>query len=342
VSSFRTSAVLASGILLAALYHRAAAQELEPGAYQNAPVAMNLVAIGYAFSNGNVLVDASLPVEGITAEVHTVVLGYVRTLSVLGLSAKFDAQMPLSRGSFKGEVSGEQRVRSPSGLADPRIRFAVNLLGAPALALPDFAKYRQRAILGANLQVVAPLGQYDHDRLINLGSNRWSFRTEIGVGQALRRWTFELAGGAWFFTENADFFGGSSLTQEPLYYVKGNLIYAFRRGLWLSLSAGHAEGGETQVNGVARNDLQSNNRVAASLALPIRRATALKLTYTNGLSTRLGADFNSIGASVQYSWGGGRRKQAQVAAQTGMQEGPIFAAARVSPSDDPASQPVLW
>jgi hypothetical protein len=303
---------------------------------------MNVAAIGYAFSSGNVLVDASLPVEDVTAEVHTVGLGYVRTLSVLGLSAKLDAQMPISRGSFKGQVNGEQRERSPSGLADPRIRLAINLLGAPALSLPDFAKYRQRTILGANLQVVMPLGQYDPDRLINLGSNRWSLRTEVGVGQALRRWTFELAGGAWFFTENADFFGGSSLTQEPLYYVKGNVIYVFRRGLWLSISAGHAEGGETQVNGVARNDLQSNHRVAASLALPMRRATTLKITYTNGLSTRLGADFNSIGASVQYTWGGGGRKQAQVAARTGMQEGPVLAAARVSPSDDPASQPVLW
>jgi hypothetical protein len=286
---------------------------------------MNVVALGYAYSNGNVLVDASLPLEDVSANVHTVVPGYVRTLNVLGLSAKLDAQVPISWASFKGQVNGEQRERSPSGLADPRMRFAINLLGAPALALPEFARYRQRTILGASLQVVAPLGQYDPARLINLGSNRWSFRSEIGVGQALQHWTFELAGGAWVFTENADFFGGSSLTQDPLYYVKGNVIYVFRRGLWLSFSAGHAEGGETQVNGVARNDLQSNNRVGANLALPIRRATTLKITYTNGLSTRLGADFNSIGVSIQYTWGGGRRKQAQVAARTGMEEGPIAA-----------------
>jgi len=302
------AAVMASGLLLAALHHRAVAQELEPGLYQNAPVGMNVVAVGYAYSNGNVLVDASLPLEDVTAELHGVALGYVRTLNVLGLSAKLDAQAPVSWGSFEGEVTGEQRVRSLTGLADPRIRFAVNLLGAPALSLPEFVKYRQRTILGASVQVVVPLGQYDPERLINLGANRWAFRPEVAVGQALRRWNFELAGGVWLFTGNGEFFGGASRTQKPLYFVKGNVIYSLRRGLWLSLSGGHAEGGETRVGGVARNDLQSNNRVAANLALPAGRATSLKLTYTNGLSTRLGADFDSFGVSVHYSWGGGRRK----------------------------------
>ena len=292
--------------MLASLHHRAVAQELEPGLYQNAPVAMNVVAVGYAYSNGNVLVDASLPLEDVKAELHGVALGYVRTLNLMGLSAKLDAQAPVSWGSFEGEVTGEQRTRSLSGLADPRIRLAVNLLGASALSLPEFVKYRQRAILGASLQVVLPLGQYDPERLINLGANRWAFRPEIAVAQALRRWNFELAGGAWLFTENEEFFGGASRTQEPLYFVKGNVIYTFRRGLWLSLSAGHAEGGETKVDRVSRNDLQSNNRVAATLALPAGRATSLKLAYTNGLSTRLGADFDSFGASVQYTWGGRR------------------------------------
>jgi hypothetical protein len=299
---------MASGLLLAVMHLPAVAQELEPGLYQNAPVAMNVVAVGYAYSNGNVLVDASLPLEDVTADLHGVGLGYVRTLGLGGLSAKLDAQLPVAWGSFEGLVAGEERVRSLSGLADPRIRLAVNLLGAPALTLPEFVKYRQGTILGASFQVVVPLGQYDPERLINLGANRWAFRPEIAVAQAFRRWNFELAGGAWLFTENGEFFGGNSRTQEPMYFLKGNVVYSLRRGLWLSLSVGHAEGGETKVNGVTRNDLQSNNRVAATLALPTTRATSLKLTYTNGLSTRLGADFDSFGAAVQYTWGGARPK----------------------------------
>jgi hypothetical protein len=302
------AAVVASGLLLAGLQARAAAQELEPGLYQNAPVAMNVLVLGYGYSTGNVLVDASLPLEDVSAKLHGVALGYVRTLNIGGLSAKLDAQVPVAWGSFKGVVAGEQRERSPSGLADPRVRFAVNLHGAPALTLPEFVKYRQGTILGASVQVVVPLGQYDPERLINLGANRWAFRPELAVGQALGGWNFELAGGAWLFTRNGDFFGGRSRTQEPIYFIKGNVIYAFRRGLWASLSVGHAGGGETRIDGVTKNDLQSNNRVAATLALPAARGIAVKLTYTNGLSTRLGADFDSFGAAVQYSWGGRPRK----------------------------------
>ena len=37
----------------------------------------------------------------------------------------------------------------------------------------EFADYKQDVIVGASLQVSAPLGQYDDSRLINIGTNRW-------------------------------------------------------------------------------------------------------------------------------------------------------------------------
>src|SRR5262249_28985443 len=181
------------------------AQELEPGTYQNAPTQVNVGIAAYGYSSGNVLLDASLPVEGAKATVNVVALGYVRTLGILGRSAKIDAQLPLSWARFSGFVSGEFRTRSPQGLADPRVRLLVNFIGAPALSAPEFAKYRQRTIIGASLQTVMPLGQYDSTRYINLGSNRWSFRPELGMSHAHGRLTLEFTGGAWLFTHNGDY-----------------------------------------------------------------------------------------------------------------------------------------
>jgi outer membrane putative beta-barrel porin/alpha-amylase len=279
-----------------------AAQELEPGLYQNAPINFNLAAANILVSRGNVLFDSALPIEDATADVQAFVLGYVRTLSVAGKAAKLDVQVPMSWAHFTGLVSGDIRTRSPAGLADPRVRLAVNIVGSPALAMPEFVRYRQRTIVGLALQVVAPLGQYDPDRLINLGSNRWSFRPEVGVSRALGRLTLEFAAGAWVFTANDDFFGGQELTQRPLYFAKGAAIWSFRGGRWVALNYGRANGGQTSVDGDENSPLQENDRIAATLLLPMRRTQALRLTYTSGLSTRLGADFDTVGVGYQFSW----------------------------------------
>ena len=97
-----------------------------------------------------------------------------------------------------------------AGLLDPRFRVSVNLIGAPALSVKDFANYRQDLIVGVSLQVSAPVGQYDNSKLLNLGNNRWSFRPELGISKAVGPWTFELAPSVTFFTDNTDFFGGNT------------------------------------------------------------------------------------------------------------------------------------
>ena len=296
-----TSLFLVAGVLAFGVRH-ADAQELEPGAYQNTPVGVNVVYAGYVYSHGNILFDAALPIEGADARVHTLPLAYLRTFGLFGRSAKVDAQVPVSWAKFEGLVSGELQTRSPQGLTDPRVRLSVNLLGSPALDLPGFMRYRQRTILGVSLQAGLPLGQYNRTRFINLGAHRWAFRPEIGLSHARRRWIFEVAAGAWLFTDNDDFVGGATLSQRPLYFVKGSAIVAFRRGMWGSLSYGHAEGGQTLLDGVIRNDLQRNNRVGATFAMPVSRATVIKLLYTTGLTTRLGADFDSYGVGYQYTW----------------------------------------
>ena len=80
-----------------------------------------------------------------------------------------------------------------SGSGDPRFRFSINLFGAPALSVKEFANYQQDLIIGASLQMSAPLGQYDNSKLLNLGNNRWSFRPELGISKAWGPWTVEVA-----------------------------------------------------------------------------------------------------------------------------------------------------
>jgi hypothetical protein len=172
---------------------------------------------------------------------------------------------------------GQPREREVSGFADPRLRVSVNLYGAPALALPEFAHYKQDLIIGASLQVSAPLGQYDPDKLVNIGTNRWFVKPEVGISKAWGPLTLELTTGVTFYTANHDFFGGKTRTQAPIYAVQGHVSYTLGAGIWVAVDGTYYTGGRTTVEGVEGNDLQQNTRLGVTMALPVTRQTSVKL-----------------------------------------------------------------
>jgi hypothetical protein len=294
-------------LALAIIFHpgSANAQSMEPRAYSNAPVGMNFLILGYAYQQGDVLLDPSVPVKDVSAKAHTAVLACARSLDVFGKSGKIDIVVPYAWLSATGTLNEEGQSRNVSGFADPAVRFSVNLYGAPALSLKEFKDYRQDTIIGVSLQVTAPLGQYDSDKLVNIGTNRWSFKPEVGISQALGRWTLEAIGGVTFYTKNDDFFGGNTREQDPIYSVQGHLIYNFPWGIWAALNATYYTGGRTRVNGVEGDDLQSNWRLGATLTLPVDLHNSVKLYSSSGVQTRTGGDFTLVGIAWQYRWGGG-------------------------------------
>jgi hypothetical protein len=159
--------------------------------------------------------------------------------------------------------------------------------------------------LGVSLQITAPLGQYDQNLLVNLGTNRWSFRPELGVSRVSGRWTLEFYGSAAFFTANREYVKTSTLKQSPIGATQGHVAYTFRQGLWASFDAIYYFGGQTTVDGVKRNDLKSNWRYGSTFSLPLAKQHSLKFVVSSGLLTRIGSDFSSVGVAYQYVWGGG-------------------------------------
>jgi len=290
---------------LVALGSGADAQELEPRAYTNTPVGLNFLIAGYAYSSGGVATDPTLPIKDAHLHIHSAILAYARSLNVLGTSGKVDVVLPYAWLSGSAEVVGQPREREVSGLADPRLRFSVNLYGAPALSVEEFTSYKQDLIVGASLQVGIPLGQYDSEKLVNLGTNRWSVKPELGISKAWGRLTIEASGGITFYTTNDDFFGGKSRSQEPIYSLQGHLSYNFSRGMWVGLDGTYYTGGRTTTDGVKDNNFQGNTRVGVTFALPVNRYNSIKLYASTGVSTRTGGNFDTLGIAWQYRWGGG-------------------------------------
>lgn len=282
-----------------------AAQDLQPRAFSPAPVGLNTVLLGYALSRGNVFFDQALLIEDATGDVNGITASYVRTFGVFGKLAKVSAIVPYAFGSWEGKVDGVPASTSRDGFADPRVQLAVNFIGAPALKLRDFITYSEGTIVGASLLAVVPLGQYDANKLINLGSDRWAVRPRLGVSRRIDRLTLEAMADVWLYTEIAHAFGGTTISQDPIWAMQGNVIYVFKNGFWLGMSGGVATGGETTVNGVAKDNAQTNSRLAATLAVPVNRRLSLRLFYINSVKTALGADFDYYNLAVQYTWGGG-------------------------------------
>jgi hypothetical protein len=297
---------VAVGIIATALMAtNAKAQDAEPRSYTNTPVGLNFLIAGYGYSKGKIAFDPTSSIADAQFQSHTAALAYVRSLDVGGKSAKFDVILPYSSFSGHGLMDGQPRAREMSGLGDPRFRFSINLFGAPALSAKEFANYQQDLIIGASLQVSAPLGQYDNSKLINLGNNRWSFRPELGISKAWGPWTVEVALSVTFFTDNTDFFNGSTFAQAPIYWVRGSIIYSFESGVWVSLDGTYFAGGQTTLNGVRNDNEQTNTRAGLTVALPVNRYNSIKLNASTGISTRTGSEFSAVGVAWQYRWGAG-------------------------------------
>ena len=297
---------MAFGIIATVLMvANAKAQEAEPRSYSNTPVGLNFLIAGYVYSEGKMAFDPTLAIADAKFHSNSGVLAYVRSFDVGGQSAKFDMIVPASSFSAHGLVDGQPREREMSGLGDPRFRVSVNLFGAPALSAKDFASYQQDLIVGVSLQVSAPLGQYDSSKLLNLGNNRWSFRSELGISKAWGPWTFEVAPGVTFFSDNTDFFGGNALAQAPIYALQGHVLYTFQSGIWMALNGLYFAGGRTAVNGVKSDNEQANTLAGLTLALPLDRQNSLKLSAITGITTRTGSEFRAVGVAWQYRWGEG-------------------------------------
>src|SRR5262245_35125072 len=156
------------------------AQEIEPRAYSPAPSGVNFLVAVAGHSEGGVLTDPSLPVTDIEAQIDVLGLGYGRTFGLFGRSANFAIAVPHAWVDASGNIGENRASVSRQGIADSKLRFAVNLIGGPAMTPREFAQREPQTTLGFSLSVNVPTGEYDSSKLVNIGTNRWAAKTEFG------------------------------------------------------------------------------------------------------------------------------------------------------------------
>ena len=183
----------------------------------------------------------------------------------------------------------------------------MNLIGAPPLSGKEFAAYNAATtcedIVGVGLLVRLPTGEYFDDKLINLGSNRYTFTPQFGWVHNQGKWSTELSGSVNFTTDNDEFFRGKTLEEDPYFVGQAHVSYTFRPGLWLTASTGYGLGGESSVNSVPADDPKGNFGWGLSLGIPINRAMGFKLSYI-GTRTQedTGADTDTFSLAFSMMW----------------------------------------
>ena len=278
----RLMAVLVFGLSL--LAPQAEAQGDGPRAQLLSPVGVNLFAPTYLdlSSNFNFAQNILIKDADITSRVG--VATYIRFFSIGDCFAQVWVN-PIW-GSVGGEVDVDGRVvhiPSVSGFADPYLAARIGLIGAPALEPSDFVKHKQTFQMHALAGVYVPVGDYDSDRPLNLGTNRWAIRLGLPMvlpfGKPGGMTYLEIVPSAIFYTSNSDPFGADRRTQDPLFIVESHLSHDFTAKLWGSVDLRYQTGGETTTDGVADDNRIGQLGGGLSLGWWFNRSLGLQASY---------------------------------------------------------------
>jgi len=260
----------------------AAAQDMEPRRWTHLPVGTNIAGAGYTFTSGELNFDPALRIEDARVEMHSILGSYNRYFGVGDFTGRLDVQIPYQRGTWDGLLNGVPTTVRRDGLADPRIRLSMNFYGAPPLEPEEFRDYLRdnevRTMAGVALAVRVPLGQYNNDKLINLGENRYSFQPQVGIVHTIGPWSFEATASLFAYTDNHNFFGGHTYEQDALYAIQLHVVRLFD-GWWLSAGSAYGRGGTTSIDGMDNDDRRSNLLYGVSGGLSLAANQSLNLLY---------------------------------------------------------------
>lgn len=290
-------------IFVIMISNRTRSQEMEPRSYAVVPTGLHAMALSYTYSSGNVVTPGSSPVQNLDVTNSVFNIGYVQTFTLFDKLARVAVSLPFGFLNGTGTFQGIDTAGSRTGFYDGRIKFGVNLFGSPPLAPLDFQKFQEHTVFGASIVISVPVGQYYPSKLINLGSNRWGFKPELGLSHREGRLFYEIYSGIWMYTKNTNYFKSYIQQQNTLFSFQAHVDYTFKHGKYLALNGGYADGGETSLNGREQNDEEQNWRLGATFSSPIFNShQSIKVMVNTGIATKAGQNYTAFTVVYQYNW----------------------------------------
>ncbi|WP_431299433.1 transporter [Tabrizicola sp. BL-A-41-H6] len=290
--NIRNSA-LAAGFMAASAIVGTQAHALGDGprAYQLVPAGSQILSFGYIGQEGSSTIDPSATIRGTSGTVDVAYLQYVRTFELAGQQAAAFVFVPY------GDVNGSLRLGaspifpdaitgSSTGVGDIILGATFGLVGAPNLSLQDYVQFKPEFASGILVKLTLPTGEYDSEKLFNLGTNRASLQVAGLFSQSFgtsfldpRLTTIEVIPAVTFYGDNSDPFRNDNLSQKPLFSLEAHLTHNVSRAVWLSADMYAINGGETETDGVANGNSKYSLGLGATVSVALSKASSIKATY---------------------------------------------------------------
>jgi len=270
---------------------------------------MNQLKLGYVYAHANSSIDTSVIVTGAKLNAHQGTLDYTRYFGLLHRLMWLEATVPIA--GLSGSIPGTNVQTSTTGAGDSSYQVAMLLKGGSALSVAQFENYKPSTTVGVSFTLTAPTGLYHPDKVLNLGSDRWSFKPEVGIAHPFgpeQKWEFDGYANIYFFTDNTSYRGREVLRQHPLPGVEGHISYAFNDNLWASFDTRYSSRGTTFLNGVDQNNPQQNFLLGSEMNLSFNPRNSLVFTFAKALVHNNGPAVVGFSVRYDYVWGKGYRQ----------------------------------
>ena len=282
---------------------KASAQFNDARAYDNTPVGVSQFELSYTYVRSNASLDPSLAIAGANLNLNQGTIGYTYYFGVFGRLAWVEAAVPLA--GLDGSIAGTNVHGSISGAGDSSYQLGILLKGGPALSISQFENYKPASSWGLSLTTTAPTGLYNTEKILNLGSNRWSFKPEFAFSHPFgpnQKWEFDGYGNISFYTDNTSYHGKAIIGQQPLPGLEGHISYSFNDRAWVSLHTRYSFGAATYVDSVSQNNAQQNFILGNELNISLSPQNSLTFVFAKAIVHRNSPKVTGFSVKYDYTW----------------------------------------
>ena len=207
-----------------------------------------------------------------------------------------------------GINAGDSFSQSSSGFADPTAQWVINLFGTPPLrSNVDLLNYEPIWTLDVATMLAFPIGEYDDDKLVNLGQNRWFGRVGLplkyhfGTFTPGYRKSLEIMPSVWLFDDNDDFIG-RKLENDPLWQLEAHLTSDFTPNFYGSLDALYRNGFQSDIDGVEAGDDLDVGSLGFTLNYQISDNFAIRAGYSSNVFGDSDLDTSMLRIQFVFGW----------------------------------------